>query len=219
LHFALRRSHDTGARRIPRNCTHRLRRTPPSEHRAVLKKILLAAIASVVLIVVVLLIVVALQPADYRVERSATMAAPPEAVFAQVNDFHRWEAWSPWAKLDPQMQQTFEGPAEGTGAIYSWSGNDEVGQGRMTILESRPDELVRIKLEFLAPFEATSTAEFTFRPEGDETAVTWSMTGENGFLAKAIHLFLDMDALVGRDFEKGLAQMKAAVESAPQYEP
>ncbi|MEX0703429.1 MAG: SRPBCC family protein [Planctomycetales bacterium] len=178
-----------------------------------LKKILLGAAAVVLVTAVVFVVVVAMQPSEFRVERTATMSAPPSAVFDQVNDFHNWEAWSPWAKVDPDARFSFAGPTAGTGAVFTWAGNDKVGEGRMTITESRPHELVRIRLEFLKPFESTSTAEFTFRPEGDQTAVTWSMFGENGFFAKAFCLFADMDKMVGGDFEKGLAQMKAVVES------
>jgi uncharacterized protein YndB with AHSA1/START domain len=174
-----------------------------------LKKILIV----VAVVIVVFVVIVALQPSTFRVARSATISAPPEAVFAQVNDFHKWEAWNPWGKIDPAMKQSYEGAPAGTGAVYSWAGNKEVGEGRMTITESRPSDLVRVKLEFFEPFAATSMAEFTFKPEGDQTAVTWSMSGENNFMAKAIHLFMDMDKMIGDQFEKGLADMKAAAEA------
>ena len=112
------------------------------------------------------------------------------------------------------MKQAYEGAPAGTGAIYTWSGNNEVGEGRMTITESRPSDLIRIKLEFFKPFAATNTAEFTFKPEGNQTAVTWSMTGNNNFMAKAVHLLMNMDKMVGGQFEKGLAQMGSVVEAA-----
>ena len=115
-------------------------------------------------------VIVALQPSEFRVARSTTISAPPPAVFAQVNDFHKWEAWNPWGKIDPAMKQTYEGAPAGTGAIYTWAGNNEVGEGRMTITESRPSDLIRVKLEFFKPFAATNTAEFTFKPEGNQTA-------------------------------------------------
>jgi hypothetical protein len=153
-------------------------------------------------VIIVFLIVVATRPAEFRVTRSASISAPPAVVFAQVNDLHKWDAWSPWAKLDPAMKQTHEGAPAGPGAVYSWAGNSDVGEGRMTITESRPDELVRIKLEFLKPFAAVSTTEFMFKPEGNQTAVTWSMTGTNNFMAKAMCLFMNMDKMVGGDFEK-----------------
>lgn len=159
--------------------------------------------------------IVALQPSDFRIERSAAMAAPAPAVFSQVNDFRNWLAWSPWEKLDPQLKRTYEGPAAGAGAQYAWAGNKDVGEGRMTIVESRPGELVRIKLEFFKPLAAVSTAEFQFRPAEGGTAVTWSMAGQNSFLARALCMFVSMDKMVGGQFEQGLAQMKAVVERRP----
>ncbi|MGH7230595.1 MAG: SRPBCC family protein [Nitrospiraceae bacterium] len=176
-------------------------------------RIILIAIA---VLVIVLVVIVALQPKEFRVARSTTISASPPAAFAQVNDFHKWEAWNPWGKTDPTMKQTYEGAPAGPGAIYTWVGNKEVGEGRMTITESRPSDLIRIKLEFFRPFAATNTAEFTFKPEGNQTAVTWSMTGENNFMAKAVHLFMNMDKMVGGQFDKGLAEMKSIVEAAPK---
>jgi len=160
--------------------------------------------------------VVAMRPSEYRVARTATIAAPAPAVFAQVNDFHKWDAWNPWAKLDPAMKQAYAGAPAGIGAIYTWAGNSEVGEGRMTLTESRPSDLVRIRLEFLKPFATTSTAEFSFKPERDHTVVTWSMAGKVNFMAKVVHLFMDMDRMIGGNFEKGLAQLKSVVEAAPK---
>jgi hypothetical protein len=177
-----------------------------------LKKILIALAA----IVVVFVGVVAMQPSDFRIVRTATMSTPASAVFAQVNDFHNWEAWSPWAKLDPAAKNSFEGPSAGIGTIFRWAGNKEVGEGSMTITESRPSDLIRIKLEFLKPFAATNSAEFTFKPDGDQTAVTWSMAGKNNFISKAICLFMNMDKMVGGKFEEGLAAMKSIVEAVPR---
>jgi len=167
-------------------------------------------------IVVGLVVVVATRPSEFRVARTVTMSAPAPAVFAQVNDFHNWEAWNPWGKIDPAMKQAYEGAPAGTGAVYTWAGNNEVGEGRMTIIESRPSELIQIKLEFFKPFAATNTAEFTFKPEGNQTAVTWSMFGEKNFMAKAVHLFMNMDKMIGGQFENGLASMKSIVEGAPK---
>jgi uncharacterized protein YndB with AHSA1/START domain len=175
-------------------------------------KILIAVAA----IFVVLAVIVALQPSEFRVARSTTISAPPSAVFVQVNDFHKWEAWNPWGKIDPAMKQTYEGAPAGTGAIYTWAGNNEVGEGRMAIIESRPSELIRVKLEFFKPFAATNTAEFTFKPEANQTVVTWSMFGKKNFMAKAIHLFMNMDKMIGGQFEKGLAEMKSVVEPSPK---
>ena len=167
-------------------------------------------------VIIVFLVVVAIQPSEFRVARSATMSAPAPAVFAQVNDFHKWEAWNPWGKIDPAMKQTYEGAPAGIGAIYTWIGNKEVGEGRMTLSESHPSDLIRIKMEFYKPFAATNTAEFTFKPAGNQTAVTWSMTGNKNFMAKAIHLFMNMDKMIGGQFEKGLAEMKSIVEASPK---
>ena len=177
-------------------------------------KILIGVAAAVVLVVGVLAAIVALQPSEFRIERSATIAAPAPAVFAQVNDFHNWEAWSPWAKLDPAAKSSFEGAPAGKGAAFAWAGNSKVGEGRMTITESRPSELVRIKLEFVKPFAATNTAEFTFKPAGDRTAVTWSMFGHNNFISRTVFLFVNMDKALGGEFEKGLASMKSVAEAS-----
>jgi hypothetical protein len=170
---------------------------------------------ALVLIVAVFAVVVALQPSDFRVQRSKVVAAPPSAVFAQVNDFHNWQEWSPWAKLDPNATATFEGPDSGEGAVFRWAGNDEVGEGNMKITQSRPDELIRLDLEFIKPYAGKCLTEFTFRPQGeasDQTEVAWAMSGKNNFLQKAICMFMDMDKMVGADFEKGLANIKAIVE-------
>jgi hypothetical protein len=175
-------------------------------------KILIALAA----LVVVLVVVIATRPSEFRVERTATVSAPAPVVFAQVNDFHKWDAWSPYAKRDPGMKKGFEGAPSGVGAVYTWSGNHEVGEGRTTIVESRPSELIRVRLEFVRPFAATSTATFTFRPEGERTAVTWTLDGRNGFPAKAMGLVMNLDRMIGDDFEKGLAQMKAIAEAAPR---
>lgn len=174
---------------------------------------LVRILAGLAVIVVVFVIIVALQPSAFRVARSATVSAPPSAVFAQVNDFHKWGAWNPWGKIDPAMKQSYEGAPAGVGAVYSWVGNKEVGEGRMTITESRPNELIRLQLEFFKPFAASNTADFTFKPDGDQTLVTWSMSGDKNFMAKAIHLFVSMDRMIGGQFEKGLADMKAIAEA------
>src|SRR2546426_3276222 len=174
------------------------------------KKILIV----IAVIVVVFVIIVALQPADYHVARTATIAAPAEVVFAQVNELKKWEAWSPWVKIDPAMKQTYEGPASGNGAISRWAGNNQVGEGSMTITESRPNELIRFNLQFIKPMAGTSTAEFSFKPEGKQTTVTWSMSGRNNFIAKAMCLFVSMDKMGGGQFEQGLAQIKTITEVA-----
>jgi hypothetical protein len=155
---------------------------------------------------------VAMQPAEFIVSRSATFAAPAGAVFPQVNELRKWKAWSPWAKKDPQAKETYDGPAAGTGSVMAWAGNKEVGEGRMTIVESQPNALVRFKLEFFKPFAATNSAEFAFKEEAGRTAVTWTMRGQNNFIGKAMCLVFDMDKMVGGDFEAGLAGIKTIVE-------
>lgn len=175
-----------------------------------LKKVLLSLVAIFAAAVVIFVIVVSMQPSDFRIERSATIDAPVDAVFAQVNNLQRWETWSPWADIDPDYETTYSGEEEGTGAVFYWSGNNEAGEGRMTIMDSRPGERIEIKLEFIRPFESTNTTEFTFEADGNQTHVVWSMHGENGFAAKAFGLFFDMDAMVGADFERGLTQLETA---------
>lgn len=175
-------------------------------------RIFLSILVGLLVIIAAFAVFVALQPSEYSITRSALISAAPSAVFAQVNDFHAWEAWSPWAKLDPAARNTFTGPASGAGAGFAWSGNDKVGEGRMTITRSHPDDLILINLEFVKPFASTCTSEFTFKPKGDQTYATWTMSGRNGFVAKAFCTFMNMDKAVGGDFEKGLAQMKAVAE-------
>jgi len=170
-----------------------------------------AVLIAVVIILLFLVVFITGRPDEFKVIRSAIVPASPGTVFAQVNNLRAWEAWSPWAKLDPNAKSTYEGPAEGVGAIMRWSGNKKVGQGSMTIVESRPNQLVGLKLEFLRPFKATNTAEFTFVPEGPGTKVTWAMFGDNNFGAKVFGLLMNCDDMVGRDFDKGLANLKAAI--------
>lgn len=178
-----------------------------------LKKAIVAIAGALLAIGVILCIVIAMQPADFKITRSITINASPEKVFEQVNDFHKWEAWSPWAKLDQNMKTTYTGPPSGTGATYAWVGNSDVGEGRMTINSSHPNDNIGIDLEFIKPFAARNLTDFTLKPDGDKTNVTWSMTGKNNFVSKAFGLVVNMDKLVGGDFEKGLAQMKNVVET------
>ena len=163
-------------------------------------------------IVALFLVVVATRPATFHVERSLRMEAPASAVAAHIEDFHAWRMWSPWEKLDPNMKRSFFGKARGVGAGYAWEGNDQVGKGRMTVIESTPSK-VAIKLEFLAPWTATNTATFSFAPpDGHATTTTWAMDGQNNFMAKAVGLFMDMDEMIGADFERGLQNLKAESE-------
>jgi hypothetical protein len=175
------------------------------------KKVLLAVLAAVVGVPLLLLAAGATRPERYAVTRSAVVAAPPEAVYATVVDFHRWNRWSPWAGLDPNQRETITG--EGVGAVYAWAGNDKVGEGRMTMTGALKDDLVQIKLEFLKPWEQTSETTFRLAPAGPgQTRVTWAMTGEHDFVGKLFALFMDMDMMVGGDFEKGLATLKKVAE-------
>ncbi len=153
--------------------------------------------------IVVLVFVVALQSSEFRVTRTATISAPVAVVFAQVNDLHKWEAWSPWAKLDPAAKTTYEGRETGVGACFRWAGNNQIGAGSMTILESRTGNFIQFPLEFLRPFKATNTAEFNFKSEGSQTTVTWSMFGRNNFMGRAVGLVMNCDKMVGGQFERG----------------
>jgi uncharacterized protein YndB with AHSA1/START domain len=181
-----------------------------------MRKFVLISLAAVAGLIALFLVVVALQPSEFHVVRSATIAAPAATVFGQVNDLRKWNAWSPWAKRDPNARNTFEGAEEGEGAIFHWAGNQEVGEGSMTIVESRPHERIGIRLDFLKPFASTADVQFTFQPQGERTVVTWSMDGENNFIAKAICLFMDMDQMIGSDFEAGLAHMNEVVSKVSE---
>lgn len=173
------------------------------------KKLLLG----VIVLLAILVVWIAMQPAAFRVTRSAEIGAPAARVFEYLNDFHRWEEWSPWAKLDPAMKTTFEGPASGAGAIYTWSGDSKVGKGRMTLVQSQSNEVVGIQLEFLEPISAVNATEFRLKSEGDRTTVVWTMDGTNNFAGKAFSLFMNMDKMVGGDFERGLAQLRTVAEA------
>src|SRR6267142_114624 len=166
----------------------------------------------VAVLIAAVLVFAATKPDTFRVERSATIKAPPEKIFAVLNDFQRWETWSPWEKKDPAMKRTFSVVSGGKGAVYSWEGNKEVGQGRMEIADSVPPSRLAIKLDFLKPFEAHHMVEFTLAPQGDATSVTWAMQGPSPYFMKIMHVFLDMDSMVGKDFEAGLAKLKAVAE-------
>ena len=169
--------------------------------------VLLIAIAGV-------LALAATRPDHYHVERSATIGAAPAVVFAQVNDLRRWDDWSPWAKLDPAMKLTYTGPESGKDASYAWAGNDKVGEGRMTITESEPDAHVGLRLEFIKPWTETCQSDFALASTGDATNVTWGIDGTHTYVSKIFCVFMDMDKMIGTDFEKGLAQLKTAAEGS-----
>jgi hypothetical protein len=174
-----------------------------------MQKILVGLIATIGSFVVLIL----LQPSEYRVSRTMVMSAPAPDVFAQIDDFHRWQAWSPWAKRDPKAKASFDGPTSGKGAVFAWSGNNEVGEGRMTLTDSRPGEAVKIKTDFVKPFVGTSYSDFSLKPEGGATSVSWTISGQNDFIAKLICLFVSMDKVLGGEMEKGLASIKQLVEA------
>jgi hypothetical protein len=165
-----------------------------------------------VLLLLTAVVVVWLQPDDYRLTRSTVIAAPAARVFPQVNDLRQWDDWSPWAKLDPNAKVTFEGPGAGPGATFRWDGNDKIGAGTMTITDSKPNERVATRTDFVKPFTGTSNAEFIFSQVGDRTSVIWTMTGRNNFIGKAMCLIFDMERTIGPEFEKGLAQLKQVAE-------
>lgn len=167
----------------------------------------------IVVLLAAFLIFVQTRPSDFRIVRSAQMAATPEAIFPHVNTLRSWEAWSPWLSRDPECKKTYEGPPSGVGSVFTWDGNKNIGSGRMTITESRPSQLVRIRLEFIRPFPGTNAVELTCTPDAQGTMVMWAMTGKYIFVSKAMGLFMNMDAMIGRDFEKGLANIKAIVEN------
>ncbi|MDX2051232.1 MAG: SRPBCC family protein [Polyangiaceae bacterium] len=176
------------------------------------KKVLLGIGGVLVVAILAVCGLAATKPATFRVERRTVIATPPEAVFPHLEDFHQWAAWSPWEKLDPGMQKTFGGAARGKGATYAWRGNDDVGEGNMTIIESRPNEQLSIRLEFLKPFAATNTTMYTLKPQSNGTEITWAMEGPNSFIGKVMSVFISMDAMIGKDFEEGLANLKRLSE-------
>lgn len=153
------------------------------------------------------------KPDISRVERGTRIAARPEVIFDHIDDLHRWTAWSPWEDKDPNLKRSYEGAPRGVGAVYGWEGDRNVGKGRMEIVASTAPSSVRVQLDFLAPFEARSMAEFTLVPEGDATKVVWTMEGPRPYPMKVMSLFLDMDGMIGRDFETGLARLKAVSEA------
>jgi uncharacterized protein YndB with AHSA1/START domain len=174
----------------------------------------------ILVLVAALLAYAATRPNSFRVRRSARIDAPPEKVFPLINDFHQWTAWSPWERMDPNLRRTYSGAEAGKGAVYEWQGNNKVGQGRMEIVDSFDPRKVLIKLDFLKPFRAHNMAEFTLEPEGKSTDVHWEMYGASPFMMRVMGVFMSMDKMVGRDFERGLAAMKASAEgNAPAQVP
>ena len=172
----------------------------------------------VVVAIALFLLFVALRPADFRVERSATIAAAPSVLFEQVNDHRKFTVWNPFMKFDPNVKNTYSGPDFGLGAVCSWDGNSKIGAGSATIIESKPDELVRERMDWLRPMKGTSTVEFTFKPVGEKTVVTWTMYGRNRFMGKLFSLFMDCEKMVGPQFEQGLAELGKLVTEGKRAE-
>jgi hypothetical protein len=175
---------------------------------------MLPILLALAVIAILLIVVFTGQSDDFAVSRRIKIAAPADAVFPHVNELRNWPAWDPWSKLDPNIQMTYDGPPSGTGASYAWSGNNKVGSGRNTITESVPNELVRMRLEFQKPMVATNNVEFTFHPDGGQTMVTWTMSGKNTLCGKIFGLFMNCETMCGKQFDKGLAQLKLIVEKA-----
>lgn len=173
----------------------------------------LAVIALILLVaIVVVLVLAARKPAGFRIERATSIKAPPDKIFALINDFRNWRAWSPWERMDPNLRRSYGGAERGEGAVYEWEGNSKVGKGRMEIVEAPPPSRVAIKLDFLKPFEAHNMGEFLLEPKGDSTSVIWATYGPSPYMSKVIGTFINIDDMIGRDFEKGLADLKAAAE-------
>ena len=182
---------------------------------------MLKMILSVVLVAVLAVLgLAATKPDTFQVQRSTTIQAPPDKIFPLINDFRRWAEWSPWEALDPAMQRTHSGAASGQGAVYAWEGNKDVGAGRMEILQTQAPARLSIKLDFIRPFEGHNTTDFSLTTAGDSanpttsttTTVTWLMQGPTPFVSKLMQVFVSMDSLIGKDFEAGLAKMKAVAE-------
>jgi len=173
-----------------------------------LKKVLLGIVA----IIAILLVVIYMQPSEYSVERTASFQASDSVVYSQINDFRNWNAWSPWDRLDSNMTETYDGPVLGTGSQYMWSGNEDVGSGKMMIIGSIPHEYIEIQLDFYEPFPSSNTTIFTISGDSTQSTVTWNMSGQNNFMAKAYDLFFNMEKMIGADFEKGFANLKEIVE-------
>ncbi len=166
----------------------------------------------VIVLIAAILIYAATKPDTFRIQRSTTIASPPDKVFGLINDFHSWSSWSPWEKKDLTMKKTHSGAPQGKGAVLEWDGNKDVGTGRMEVLESILSSKILIKLDFLKPFEAHNQAEFTLVPSAGTTQVTWAMYGPQPYMMKVMGLFCSMDKMVGKDFEEGLANLKALAE-------
>lgn len=177
-----------------------------------IKTIAITVVVLLAVAVVAVLILAAAKPDTFQVARSTSIKAPPEKIFPLINDFRSWTAWSPYEKKDPDMKRSFSGASSGKGAVYEWDGDKNVGKGRLEIADTSPPSKITIKLGMIRPFEANNIVQYTLEPKGDSTNVTWAMQGQTPFLGKVVHVFIDMDRMVGQDFEIGLANLKAIAE-------
>jgi hypothetical protein len=168
--------------------------------------------ATLLALIAAVLLYAASRPDHFRIERSITVQSTPEKIYPLISNFHQWEAWSPWEKVDPQIQRRYSGPTEGKGAVYAWSGNKDIGQGRMEIIESVPSSKLRLQLDFITPFEAHNTVDFALTPQGRATVVTQSMQGPSPFISKLMGLVFSIDKMVGGKYEEGLASLKGLAE-------
>ncbi|NOT33258.1 MAG: SRPBCC family protein [Candidatus Eisenbacteria bacterium] len=184
-----------------------------------IKKVALTLFALIALTILAIFGIASMRPDTFRIERKIVMKAAPATIYLIANDFNHWTKWSPWEALDPDMKKNIEGPGVGVGAVYTWSGNDKVGEGKMSILESTPDSRVGMQLQFIKPFQATNNVEIQIAPVEGGSEVTWAMSGTNNMMAKVMSLFMNMDQTVGKDFETGLANLKVLAESQPPPPP
>lgn len=166
-----------------------------------------------VLAIALILFIASRKPNTFRVERRIEIAAPAEAIFPHINDFHLWTAWSPWENVDPDLQRTYSGADSGVGAKYAWLGNKKIGQGNMTILETQTPTYIKIDLQFIKPFKASNIGEFTLKEGNGTTIVVWTMSGPSPLISKVMGLFMNMDNMIGSQFELGLQSLKQIAES------
>ncbi|CAN5316325.1 K(+)-transporting ATPase subunit F [soil metagenome] len=175
--------------------------------------VLMYIVIALAVLIAIILIAAAMRPDTFSVQRSIEIDAPAEKIFPLINDYQHWASWSPYEKVDPAMRRTYSGAPSGKGSVYEWRGNKSVGHGRMEIIDTTPPSKVVIKLDFFTPFEAHNTAEFTMQPKGNATNVTWAMHGPAPYMAKIMHMFMNIDRMVGGQFQQGLTSMKSVAES------
>lgn len=174
---------------------------------------LVQILIGILIVLGLFLLFVATRPAAFRIERSRQIQAPSPVVYSIINDLHQWGRWSPYEKLDPNMQRTFSGTEKGPGSSYAWNGNNRAGEGRLTIVESNPDEAVKLDLEFTRPFRCQNKVTFALKPQSNQTTVSWIMEGSNNFVGKIFHMVMDMDKMCGKDFEAGLANLDTIAQA------